>query len=476
MKMIFIIFVYVSMLYCEVLEGMHLYTTMNQNSGTTTFTSQLIDHEGNEINSWEHNRAAASFPYLLPDSTLLYPSNAADPYFQVAASGGHITIYDWNGESLWDYIYSDSMRIQHHDVEPMPNGNILLLCYERISYEEALQAGKTNIDGEIWPDMVVEISPGELNTAEIVWEWRFWDHLIQDVDPTKDNYGVISEHPELLNVNSIGVGGGAHQGHYSGDWLHANSVHYNPILDQIIISSRRANEIYVIDHSTTTEEAAGHSGGLSGKGGDILYRWGNPENYGRGNNQDQKLFHQHTANWIPAGYPGQGNIILYNNGTGNSGGPGWSTVIEIVPPYNGQEYEINNNEAFGPEEPIWSYGDGNFFSPLQSSVFRLPNGNSFICVADEARLIEVNLNGEIEWEWTYQGQGNISRSKKYSLDYLENLLIGDVNSDESLDVLDVILIVNIILTSQDYNPSADLDQNNEIDVLDIIMLINIILN
>ena len=129
MKMIFIIFAYVSMLYCEVLEGMHLYTTMNQNSGTTTFTSQLIDHEGNEINLWQHNRAPSSFPYLLPDSTLLYPSNAADPYFQVAASGGHITIYDWNGESLWDYIYSDSMRIQHHDVEPMPNGYILLLCY-----------------------------------------------------------------------------------------------------------------------------------------------------------------------------------------------------------------------------------------------------------------------------------------------------------------------------------------------------------
>ena len=159
------IFSSLSIILGEVYDGNHLYTAPNEDAG---FTSYFMDNQGNEINSWEHNRSASSFPYLLPDSTLLYPSTASNPYFLVAASGGHITRYSWGGESLWDYIYSDSMRIQHHDIEPLPNGNILLLCYERISYEEAVQSGKTDITVEIWPDMVVEIAPGELNTAEVV--------------------------------------------------------------------------------------------------------------------------------------------------------------------------------------------------------------------------------------------------------------------------------------------------------------------
>ena len=130
--------------------------------------------------------------------------------------------------------------------------------------------------------MIVEIEPDGPTGGNIVWEWHVWDHLVQDADPTKDNYGVIADHPELLDINFGDVEGGT--------WLHVNAVDYNPELDQIVICARNVSEIYIIDHSTTAEEAAGHTGGNQGHGGDFLYRWGNPLVYGRGTEDDQVIF------------------------------------------------------------------------------------------------------------------------------------------------------------------------------------------
>ena len=111
-----------------------------------------------------------------------------------------------------------------------------------------------------------------------------------------------------IDVNYANVGGGGGPGSAeSGDWMHANAVNYHPGLDQIAISSRRFNETWIIDHGITTEEA-------SGPAGDLLYRYGNPEAYGRGTAEQRVLFGQHDVQWIPDGHPQAGKLMVFNNG------------------------------------------------------------------------------------------------------------------------------------------------------------------
>ncbi len=462
-----------SLLSAEVSDGVTLFTINDPE-----YRTYLIDNDQEIINTWQHSTSSASMPYLLPDSTLLFPGRVQDPeYMDVSSAGGRLIKYNWDGEIIWDYIFADSMYIQHHDIEPLPNGNVLLLAYERKSMQEGIDAGKTNLEGEIWSEMIIEVEPNDVNSGNIVWEWHFWDHLIQDVDPSKENYGIVSENPQKLDINATEVSG-FHpvHGHYNGDWLHCNSVHYNQELDQIIISSRKLCELLVIDHSTSTEEASLDFGGDYGQGGDFLYRWGNPKNYDRGTILDKKLYHQHSVNWIPSGYPGEGNIILYNNGTPASGGPGNSSVIEISPPLDeNNNYIINELQPFGPIDPAWSYSgsdDFTFYSGLQSGAFRLYNGNTFITICDGGVIFEVDSEGAIQWSFT--ASENVARSYKYENNYLI-INIGDVNNDQIINILDVVLIVNIIL-SGDYQSNADINSDDAVDVLDIVQIINIILS
>ena len=107
-----------------------------------------------------------------------------------------------------------------------------------------------------------------------------------------------------------------------------NAIDYNPTLDQIVMSVRGNSELWVVDHSTTTAESASHSGGLRGKGGDLIYRWGNPLTYGAGTVSNQKYFEQHDVEWIKPDCPGAGNIMCFNNGVNRN----YSTIDEITPP------------------------------------------------------------------------------------------------------------------------------------------------
>ena len=267
-------------------------------------------------------------PYLLDDGSILRPCSAENLFFQGGGAGGRIQRISWEGTLMWDYYYSSNQVLQHHDIEPMPDGNVILIAWEWKTAEEAIAAGRRGVIGEVWPLHIVEVKPLGEDEGEIVWEWHIWDHLIQDEDPAKPGHGVVTQHPERIDIN-FGVTA-------RGDWIHANHLDYDPARDEIVFSSHLFNEVFVVDHSTTTAEAGSSAGGQRGKGGDILYRWGNPGAYGAGAAADQRLFTVHGANWIDDGFPGAGNILIFNNGDREGREDDFSSVEELIPPATGR--------------------------------------------------------------------------------------------------------------------------------------------
>jgi hypothetical protein len=356
-----------------------------------------------------------------------------------------------------------------------------MIAWEKKTASEGYAMGREEIDNplnQMWSSAIFEIQSDENGSAEIVWEWHLWDHLVQDYCSDCPNYAIISEHPELFNINNGDVGTPSGPGGANSDWIHVNAINYHEEWDQIVFSSRFQSEIFVIDHSTTTEEAAGHTGGNYNKGGDFLYRWGNPQNYNRGEPDDQILNDQHSINWIPENAPGTNNFILFNNYHDGAGPFGNSAVLEFTPPVDSEgNYTIEDGEPYGPETYIWSY-ENDIFSAMQGGAFRLPNGNTLITDCDSAHILEVTNNGQTVWEYTNTESSNvvIARSQKYALDYFgdHNGILGDLNGDGSLNILDIISLTNLFF-SDEYNSIGDLNSDGILNILDIISLVNIIL-
>lgn len=436
------------------------YTLIFPLQSTSTY---LVDMDSRVVNEWKSEFRPALSAYLLPNGDLLRPG--AESGFGPGA-GGRVQRFNWDGELVWDFsITSLGRDLQpHHDICPMPNGNVLMIAYDVKSPEEAEKVGRPTDGGRVQTDCILEIKPTGKNSGEIVWEWHAWDHLIQDVNKKRPGYADVSEHPELIDVNfgndalekmlqdpealarlrSLGyVGGGARRPRNNqndrrndrdrndsrdgdrdrgrpgrggpgggpdraADWMHTNAIAYNAKLDQVMISVHGFSEFWIIDHSTTTEEAASHSGGKHGKGGDLLYRWGNPQAYRNGANVDRRLYQQHNAHWIPEGHPGAGNVLVFNNGGERPDGR-YSSVDEIALPVNeGGSYEREEFLAFGPERPVWSYtaeDKTKFFSHFISGAHRLPNGNTLICSGAQGIIFEVTSDKKTVWRYKHPNSG-----------------------------------------------------------------------
>jgi hypothetical protein len=180
-------------------------------------------------------------------------------------------------------------------------------------------------------------------------------------------------------------------------------VAYNAELDQILLSVHNFSEVWIIDHTTTSAQARGHSGGKCGRGGDLLYRWGNPQAYNRGSPADQQLFEQHDATWIPAGLPGAGHILVFNNQAGRQKRQTYSSVDEIAPPLSSSgAYEPAGGKVFGPQAPLWRYTaaiPADFYSGHISGAQRLANGNTLICSGERAEIFETTADGRTVWDY-----------------------------------------------------------------------------
>ncbi|MCO6492647.1 MAG: aryl-sulfate sulfotransferase [Phaeodactylibacter sp.] len=383
----------------------------------------LLDNCGEVVHVWEDEPQwrPGNTAYLLPNGNLVKtkrPAAIANDPIWAGGGGAIVEIRDWDNNLLWSFERNNEQERLHHDIALTDQGTILMIVWELKTQEEAIQAGRDPsllADGELWPDYIIEVDP---ETDEIVWEWHVWDHLVQDFDPGKDNYGVVADNPQLVDVNWDTSDGDA-------DWMHTNAIDYNAEIGQVIISVPTFHEVWIIDKTTTTQQAAGHTGGFGGRGGDLLYRWGNPAAYQSGTAEDQTLFYQHDIHWIDDfldfSNPYFGRLAVFNNqvgedySTANIFNPGFD-MYKLGYPMMGNVWGPNSFDlTIQHPDPTMMYSTG------LSSIQVLPNGNFLICVGRFGYSFEITPGNEIVWEYKTPLNGGARASQGDVLSENNNL-------------------------------------------------------
>ncbi len=371
----------------------------------------LLDNCGRVVHEWNNKNVPGQMALLLEDGNLLRTYIDGQNNNAIISNGGAsdgVQLMDWNGTVLWDYVVSDSVHRMHHDVAYMPNGHVLIHAWELKTKTDAALVGydttKFPSSNKLLSEGIYEVEPIGSNGGNIVWEWHVWDHLIQDNDTSiSTTYGLVSKHPELIDVN---------YNVFDDDFMHVNSIDYNADLDQIMISIHNYGEVWIIDHSTTITEAASHIGGKCGKGGDLLYRWGNPQTYDQGSPTDQIFWGQHNAQWIAKGLKDEGKILVFNNGWDRPGEK-YSSVEIFVPPLDTLtgNYIYSSGTAFGPPASEWVYTANPktaFYSDHISGAQRLENGNTLICYSTKGMVFEITPNDSVVWSYVNPLNGSIA--------------------------------------------------------------------
>jgi hypothetical protein len=353
-------------------------------------TTYLVDDHLQIVHEWESDYRPALSAYLRDNGNLFRTAEIESSDIP-GSYGGRLEFFSWHGALQWSLQYASNNALQHHDAILLPNGHVLMIAWETRTIGEAIDAGRrpeSLPEGPvIYSDTLVEMDP---QSGAVTWTWRIWDHLVP-------RGARVADYPGRFDPNLAASP--------SADWTHVNSVAYNADLDEVLVSSRNLSEIWIIDHGTTTEEAAGHTGGRRGRGGDLLYRWGNPAAYGASG--PRQLFGQHNAQWIPAGLAGAGHILLFNNGEPVT--RPWSTAVEIVPPLQADGlYTFDPRTGFGPASPVWEYTADppeSLFGSYASGVQRLKNGNTLIAVTETGRFREVRPDGTLAADYQLELNG-----------------------------------------------------------------------
>lgn len=389
-------------------------------------TTYLVDMQGRVVHTWP----IGTNPHLLDDGSVLDASKD-DP----SGFGGFSQV-SWSGSNMWSYTESRTNYFPHHDFVRIYNPKLgsnttLYIANKNYSQAQCLAAGANPASGSYTNaqmDVIVEVDM----SGNIVWEWAFFDHLIQDYDASKSNYvgatKTIADYPGRLNINLPGRP-------VQRDWLHCNSIDYNQALDQIVINSV-GGEFYVIDHGNTfiAGNPSGSTALAATSAGDFLYRFGDAGRYNQGTvpsiltnwtesvTGNKQIGGAHHVSWIPSGLAGAGNLLIFNNAQNLFEHTQQSYAMEVNPYLNAS---TNNTGAYvnPPDAGYYSWQPGNntdkaarlwsnqvvwfwyskaprgMFSHIGSSVQRLANGNSLICSDTEGHVIEVTPSGEMVWEY-----------------------------------------------------------------------------
>ena len=364
----------------------------------------LIDMNGREVRLWKglHGFPNKIFPggHVLGHRGLRNGKYGMQDYVDLIQ-------LDWDGNVVWEfnkleYIEDPGEKPgwqarQHHDyqregnpvgyyapgMEPkVDSGNTLILCHKNV-YNKKVS------DKQLLDDLIIEVNW----EGEIVWEWLCSDHF-DEFDFREAAKNALCRDP---NYRPVGDG--------MGDWMHINSMsalgpnkwfeagdgRFHP--DNIIVDGREANILFIISKKT----------------GEVVWKLGpdydrTPEERAIG-----WIIGQHHAHMIPRGLPGEGNVLVYDNGgwggydNPNPGAPrgvkaalrDHSRVLEIDPVAMKIVWQYTPTEA-GFTFPMDS---NRFYSPFISGAQRLPNGNTLICEGSDGRIFEVTAQYEIVWEY-----------------------------------------------------------------------------
>ena len=336
--------------------------------GAPDGNAYAIDTQGKVARKWPSPEPKTELGYTRPlaNGNLLARVQPVTSLSGAAGANAEITGADsviemtQDGRVVWKY--TDRVRTLHNDEERMSNGNTLFVCSKDLEIPAISRRLLTD-------DCLIEVD----SAGKIVWEWQTSDHFDEFEFPkdVKDQIMAGSGAPE---------GGRPGSGSKGFDWAHMNAA--SPIPESagqtdprfkpgnIIASYRHLNTIVVVDRETKK----------------IVWKSVNV------------TIGQHNPHMLPAGLPGTGHILVFDNGINaannnprkKDGRPN-SRVLEINPLDMSIAWEYDAEKS---NRPIWS-----FFSHYISSVQRQPNGNTLICEGANGRIFEVTPAGEIVWEY-----------------------------------------------------------------------------
>ena len=429
--------------------GTTLYNPSKCDSGYTLFMGRqigaiLINMNGKVVRQWKD---FMGMPCKMIKGGHILGSLAARDAAIASQDFADVTMIDWDGNVEWTFNKYDHVNdpdgiewaaLQHHDYQmegnpvgyPVPGqevtpdfGKMLILTHKDVN--------KPKISPhQLLDDCLIEID----REGNILWEWSVIDHF-NEFGFTEEQKNAMYRDPtmrptgqgDLFHINCASYVGPNH-------WYDEGDERFNP--QNIIMDSRECNIMFIVSHET----------------GEIVWQVGpdftkTPELRIFGT-----IVGPHHTHMIPKGLPGEGHIMVYDNGGwAGYGAPNQfsktglkvsrrdgSRVVEFDPTTLEIVWECKGEEIGATDAPFTTHY---FYSPLTSDAQRLPNGNTFICEGTSGRFMEFTPDNELVWEYNYPrlGSGLIYRAYRIPYDWVPQLPEQEEVAIERIDNTEYVL-------------------------------------